>query len=123
MTLRRKIKYQTDYYRRVILTVARGLNVPEWFSTLAPRIVCIAVLVVFSLAYIWQVTSAAGSGYEMRDLQTKVEGLRADIQKLNVNLASNNALTNLQKRVNALNMTSVANITYIEPATAIVAKR
>ena len=123
MTLRRKIRYQTDYYKRVIQSVARGFVVPEWFSTLAPRVICIIVLVVFSFAYIWQVTSAAGSGYEMRDLQTKVENLRADIQKLDVDLASNNALTNLQKRVQTIRMTPVFSISYIESGAAVVAKR
>jgi hypothetical protein len=123
MTLRRKIRYQTDYYKRVMISIARGFIVPEWFSTLAPRVICIVVLVVFSLAYIWQVTSAAGSGYEMRDLQTKVENLRADIQKLDVNLASNNALTNLRKRVQMIQMAPIANIIYIESGATVVAKR
>jgi hypothetical protein len=123
MTLRRKIRYQTDYYKRVMLCIARGFVVPEWFSTLAPRVICIVVLVVFSFAYIWQVTSAAGSGYEMRDLQTKVENLRVDIQKLDVNLASNNALTNLRKRVQTIGMAPVTNIFYIESGATVVAKR
>lgn len=123
MTLRRKIRYRTDYYKRVILSITRGFIVPVWFSTLAPRVICIVALLTFSFAYIWQVTSAAGSGYEMRDLQTKVENLRADIQKLDVDMASNNALTNLRKRVQMIRMTPVVNIAYIESSATVVAKK
>ena len=49
--------------------------------------------------------------------------LRADIQKLDVNLASNNALTNLRKRIQTIQMAPVVNISYIEAGAAVVAKR
>lgn len=123
MILRRKIKYQVDYYKRMALSYCKCFSVPAWMYGKNARLAYAGIFGAILFAYICQVSVASGSGYEMRDLQKRVTALKTDIQKINVEMAKYNALPNLEKRVQNTGMVTVASINYIKSTETVVAKR
>lgn len=123
MTLKRKIRYQLDYYARLIKNFWRGSAVPAWLTGRAARGAYLMVLATVTVAYICQVNAAAESGYQMRDLQNKVDNLREEIQKLNVDVAAYNALPSLEKSLAETGMVKAENIIYLSAANLAVAKK
>jgi len=123
MILRRKIKYQVEYYKRCLLSYGKCFAVPAWLYGQKARYVYVGIFGALLFAYICQVSVASGSGYEMRDLQKQVTNLKGEIQKINVEVASYNALPNLEKRVQNTGMISVASIKYVKNTETAVAKR
>ncbi len=123
MILKRKIKYQVEHYKRWLIGYYRCLSVPAWIGGPKARFAYVGIFASLLVAFICQVSVASGSGYEMRDLQKKVSDLKSEIQKINVEVASFNALPNLEKRVQSSGMTSVSFIKYIKPVDIAVAKR
>ena len=123
MTLKRKVKYQLDYYLRLVRNVWRVSAVPAWLTCRAARGAYLVALAIISVAYICQVNAAAESGYQMRDLQNKVDSLREEIQKLDVEVASVNALPSLEKNLLSTNMVKADNIFYLSAANLAVAKK
>ena len=123
MTLKRKIKYQLDYYLRLVRNVWRGSAVPAWLTGRAARGAYLVALAIISVAYICQVNAAAESGYQMRDLQNKVDSLREEIQKLDVEVASVNALPSLERNLLSTNMVKAENIVYLSATNLAVAKK
>ncbi|MCX6782101.1 MAG: hypothetical protein NTW66_03220 [Candidatus Magasanikbacteria bacterium] len=123
MILKRKIKYQIEHYKRLLLGYCRCLSIPAWIYGYKARLAYAGVFASLLLAYICQVSVASGSGYEVNDLQKRVADLKSEIQKINVEVASLNALPNLEKRVQTSGMIAVASIKYVKPADIAVAKK
>ncbi|MDD2757771.1 MAG: hypothetical protein PHD72_00135 [Patescibacteria group bacterium] len=123
MSWKRRVKYQFDYYRRRALGVFGYAALPDYFTGRTARIVYITILVATSLIYICQTSLAAGSGYEMRDLQNKVNTLQEDIQKIEVEIAENTSMAKLETRLAELNMVAISDIKYISAVETAVAKK
>ncbi len=123
MTLTRRIKYQLEHSRRQIQLIWRGYGMPKWLVGNAARVSYLSLLGVLLVIYVCQVSSAAGIGYEMRDLQRNNETLRQEIRQISVEVATYNALPNLEKRISTSGLSRVSNITYMSAVDSIVAKR
>lgn len=123
MIFRRKIRYQLEYYKRLLWGYCRCVSAPAWIHGKMARYAYLTLLVCLCFGYICQVSVASGSGYKMRDLQKQVNGLKSEIQKINVEVAGYNAMPNLEQRVAKSGMVAVANIKYISSADISVAKR
>lgn len=123
MSWKRRVKYQFDYYRRRALGVFGYAALPDYLTGKTARVIYVVLLAAASLAYVCQTSLAAGSGYEMRDLQKKVNTLQEDIQKINVQIAENSSMPSLEKRLAELNMVAVSDIRYISSAETAVAKK
>lgn len=114
MFLKRRIKYQFQGYKRMILYKLRFFVLPIWMTGAFARVAYSAVFILIIVGYIGQIVSSSGSGYEMRDLQKNVAILRVEIQKLNVKTTEYKAITNLNERVESFGMVAVNNIIHIK---------
>jgi hypothetical protein len=123
MSWRRKIQYQLENYRRVSLGVFNCAALPSCLTGKTARIICLIILAAGSVGYICQTSAAAGSGYEMNELQNKVEAMEEEIQKIDVQIAEFSSMPSLEKRLARMNMVSVASIKYIRPTGPAFAKK
>lgn len=123
MSLRRRIKYQLGYYYRFLASVGSCLTPPAWLTGRGMRIMCLCLLAAASILYIGEISRAAGSGYEMKSLQKQVSTLQEEIQKIDVDIASQNSMSSLEKRLQETDMVSVTNIKHIVISGSEVAKQ
>lgn len=113
MFLRRRIKYQLGYYYKILISVGRCLTPPWWLIGKGVRVICLCVLIAVAVLYVAEISRAAGSGYEMKILQKQVSELRTKIQKIDVEIASQNSMSNLVKRLQETDLVTVKNIKYV----------
>lgn len=123
MTFNRRIRYRLDNYKRLVVSAWRGDGFPAWMSGRTARFAYLITFGILLITYVCQVSSAAGIGYEMRDLQRKNELLHQEIRQLNVEVATFNALPNLEARIPAERLLRVSNIIYMSAADSVVAKK
>jgi hypothetical protein len=123
MTLKRKLKYKAGYYRRCFQALMQGEVIPAWLRGRTARVVYLSILTLFLVAYVREVSSAATSGYEMRDLQNQVSALNEEIRGLNVQVAADTSLPTLQKRLADSGLTRANSITYLNSVASVVAKK
>lgn len=123
MTIVRRIKYQSQSFWRQVALLYRGYGVPSWLTGPTARFSYLFLLAAFVVIYVCQVSSAAGIGYEMRDLQRNNDALRQEIRQLNVGVATYNALPNLEKRISYSGLSNTADIIYMKSIDSIVAKK
>lgn len=123
MTFKRKIKYQINYFRRYVENITKGGAIPEWLKGRVARGIYLGILMILVFAYVREVSSAAASGYEMRDLQNRVSVLQEEIRGLDVQVAAGNSLPTLEKRIEGSGLTRVDNITYLNVVGSVVAKK
>jgi len=123
MKFTRKIRYQFDNYKRVIKNLFDYSRLPSWLTGRISRCSMLVVLVMCSVCYVMQIACATSSGYEMRDLQKKVNLLNEEINKINIEAVSYGSLINLEKRVQESNMSRVSNIVYVTAPDVMFAKK
>ena len=112
-----------NYVRRYVESITRGGAIPEWLKGRAARGIYLGILVLLVFAYVREVSAAATSGYEMRDLQNKVASLNEEIRGLDVQVAAANSLPVLEKRIANSGLTRADNITYMSAVGSVVAKK
>ncbi len=81
-------------------------------------------LVVGSLfCYLGQVNSIASKGFVLRDLEREAQSLKAENEKLAVNLVEMRSMNSLKDRVENLGMVSVGQIIYLDGGETVVVRR
>jgi hypothetical protein len=79
-------------------------------------------IVMFALLYVWQINVAAGSGFEMSELQTRIDNLRIANQQLEYRAAENRAMYSVSRKVSILGMVRPDEVSYVSveaPAVAL----
>ncbi len=87
-----------------------------WFNI----IVFIMVLVV-GLLYIFQVNHSVTKGYEIRDLETKIQDLRVETQDLEIKVAENRSMAAVDEKVKMLGMVRAETPDYVNAGPPTVA--
>ena len=123
MSLRRRIKYQLGYYYRFLVSVGSCLTPPAWLVGRGVRVFCLSLLAMASILYVGEISRAAASGYEMKSLQKQVSSLQEEIQKIDVDIASQNSMSSLEKRLQDTDMVLVKNVQHIVISGSEVAKQ
>jgi hypothetical protein len=123
MRFGKKIKYQIENYKRAFSDIFNYSRLPEWLTGRCSRCLMLGALIFCSACYVFQITSASSSGYQMKDLQKNVNILREEINKTNIEAVSYGSLTNLEKRIKELNMNKVNSIVYISAPDVMFAKK
>jgi len=73
--------------------------------------------------YVVQVNSAASRGFELRDVEKRVETLRSDVMGLEDTVATLSSVQALNERAIALGFVPVQGIEYVNPAGKTTAMR
>ncbi|MBI2485245.1 hypothetical protein HYW18_03810 [Candidatus Uhrbacteria bacterium] len=76
---------------------------------------------VLGILYVSTVNVAAQMGYEMKDLQTRVDELAIANQQLEYRAADNRAMYNVARRVSILGMVRPESVSYVPATTPAVA--
>ncbi|MBI5022925.1 MAG: hypothetical protein HZC05_02035 [Candidatus Magasanikbacteria bacterium] len=87
------------------------------------RGIIFSFLIIFSLAYFWQVTSLSMKGFQIKDLDKQIQQLKKDSQKLELELTAEKSMMNVDERVKGLNLVEVKNVEYLNVASPAVALR
>ncbi len=118
MSLKRQIQFK---YKNFI-TSLRAISLPKWVTSKSTRVILSLTIISFGIAYVLNTTSSATSGYEMNKLEKQVEALEIEVQKLQVEVASNSSIGNIQTRLTKLNMVEATGIKYFTLKNTAVAK-
>ncbi len=87
------------------------------------RTIIFSFLIVFSLAYFWQVTSLSIKGFQIKDLDKQIKQLKKDSQKLELEITVEKSMMNVDERVKGLNLVAVQNVEYLNVVSPTVALR
>lgn len=78
------------------------------FGILAAAAACL-------LAYLWQVNAVSSKGFQIKSLEKQINGLKIELQQMELSLASEQAINKINGRVANLNMVKVDKVEYIRP--------
>lgn len=118
MSIKRQIQFK---YQNLVHSL-RTMRLPEWVDSKGLRVGLLAIIFLFSAAYIINTTSSATSGYQMRELEKKTEALENEVQKLQVEIADNSSMNSIQSRLAKLNMVDASGVKYLTVKNTAVAK-
>lgn len=119
MSLKRFAKHKLQNLTNYVDSLA----LPAWVSGFKIRFGLIGLTVLLGVIYVGQISVAARSGYQMRDLEGQVSLLEADIQKLEVEIADYSSMSNIEQRLKDSGMVAVGKIKYFNTVDTVVAKR
>lgn len=87
------------------------------------RAIIFSFLVIFSLAYFWQVTSLSIKGFQIKNLDKQIQQLKKDNQKLELEITVEEAMMNVDARIKSLNLVAVQKVEYLNAVSPVVALR
>lgn len=116
------IKRQIQSKYRNLVHALETISVPQWLTSRTTRVSLLAVIFLFSIAYIVNTTSSATSGYQMHELEKKMSLLEVEVQKLQVEIADNSSMSSISSRLVKLNMAEVGSVKYLTIKNTPVAK-
>lgn len=87
------------------------------------RAVFFSFLVIFSLAYFWQITSLSIKGFQIKNLDKQIQQLKKDSQKLELEITAEKSMLNIDERVKGLNLVAVQKVEYLNVVSPVVALR
>lgn len=87
------------------------------------RAIIFSFLIIFSLAYFWQVTSLSIKGFQIKDLDKQIQQLKKDSQKMELEITVEKSMMNVDERVKGLNLVAVQNVEYLNVMSPAVALR
>ncbi len=100
--VRRKITLTTEGSRRSVMMLA-------------------AVLLSLGVVYLWQVNAVAAIGYEMRDLEARVQTLQKENKKLELAVTEKQSTAHVMKRLEELAMVPAGVVSYVQATSVDVA--
>ena len=86
-------------------------------------VVIVSLTFVVTGAYLIQINLTATKGYEIKDLESKLNKLQADNKKLNLTYIELQSMANILEQVPKLNLVATENMEIITPAGSVVALR
>ncbi len=82
-----------------------------------------AVIIIFGLAYVWQINNTATLGYQMKDLEYKASELATSTHGLRVKIAEVQSTARVLERLEGTGMVPVGNVAYLSALSSEVALR
>jgi len=116
-----KRRFENQYHR--IISSASNISIPSWMLNGVFRMSMIVLVAIAGVGYISKISTLATGGYQLRDLENQVATLNVDIQKTQVDIASNSSLTNIESRLSKIKMVQASDIKYFNVLTSEMAKR
>jgi hypothetical protein len=72
------------------------------------------LLVLFGVLYLYQVNNIAIRGYEVRDIENRIQDLQKENQKLKIQEVESKSMYNIEKATEDLNLVNSSNVSYVE---------
>ncbi len=109
--------YSTLPYRR---DTRRGWQ--RLADTIGFRIAISTVVLLLSFWYVAQTNAVSAKGFALRDLEKKLAELQTETRRLDVALAEQQSIRNLEARLQQVNLVPVGQVEYA-PGTTLAANR
>ncbi len=122
MSLQRQLRSQ---YGQVI-HFFNALTLPAWMTGGGMRAGLLVILIVSSVAYVLKTSSSVALGYQIKGLETTIETLALEQQKMAVEVASYRSMASIEARLAELQMVPVATIKHLGSSAAtdvVIAKK
>jgi len=103
----------TNYQQKQKTLRDKKLAIKKLLLSTAFRISLIVLILILGVVYLLQTTFLSTKGYEITELDKKIENLEQENQKLEFEIASNSSMKNIQERLQNSNMVAVNNVEYI----------
>jgi cell division protein FtsL len=91
-------------------------------NTTRVRVVCLALIGVLLLTYLWLVNSAATSGFYLSDLETKRVALDDEYKKLQVEQTALRSLDHIQEESQNMKMVASSKVQYMQDSSVALGK-
>ncbi|MDO8668843.1 MAG: hypothetical protein Q7K65_00935 [Candidatus Buchananbacteria bacterium] len=104
--------------KRNILKMLLSLVTPKKLS-----LVIVSLTFVITGAYLMQINLTATKGYEIKDLESRLNQLQEENKKLNLSYVELQSMANILEQVPKLNLVATENIEILTPAGSVVALR
>ena len=102
---------------------AKKIEGQKWFFSTTCRFTLLAVCAIFCVLYVVQLSSASTQGYVMRDLESQIQKLEQDNQKLAYDIANQRSIKKIAERLQTTNLVVADNIKYVTLPGSAVAVR
>ncbi len=119
MSLKRRLENQCQQFAFAI----KSIDLPVWFNHSLVKAGLLSVTILFGVLYLLQTSTTATGGYEIRNLENKTDALSDEIQRVEIAVAEEGSMPNIQKRLSSVNMVAVENIKFVAPVGGAVALR
>lgn len=84
--------------------------------------VLIASILISGAFYLYQVNDLATKGYEIRDIENRIQNLDKENKKMQIKEVELRSMYNIEKSSQELNLVNPANITYLEMESSVAMK-
>ena len=101
----------------------KRMAIRQWLLGTTFRAILVTVIALFGVLYVVQTSSASSTGYDMRDLESKIQALENDNQRLEFEIATNRSMQSIQTRLASMNMVNADNVEYTTLVGTAVAMR
>lgn len=89
-----------------------------------PVFTAAAVIMIFAFGafYLYQVNDLATKGYEIRDIENRIQVLEKESKKMKIKEVELRSMYNIEKSTQELNLVSPKNVTYVEMDSSVAMK-
>jgi cell division protein FtsL len=103
--------------------VQRRQKWQKFYSMSTLNLVAMALILVMGALYLVQVNRATTKGYQIRDLEKKIQAVEDSNRKIELEVAELQSLDSIEERIDKLGMVPVDHIDYVKTPGATVALR
>ncbi|MFH1286226.1 MAG: hypothetical protein ABII02_00555 [Candidatus Magasanikbacteria bacterium] len=97
----------------------KKMAMKKWVVSAAFRTSLIVCIVVFGVLYLFQTNAVSSRGYELSDLESQIESLEKETQKLEVEISKYRSMESIQERLEGMEMVVAGNIDYVAQRSAV----
>lgn len=94
--------------------VLESFTLPAWVWNGLTKGIVASLIVVVGLGYLFQINNLSTSGYIVNTLEKEVAAVNDETEKLASQVAEEQSLTSVQKRLQGIAMVKATDIRYIE---------
>lgn len=117
------VQSRLRYHYRNMLRLWMGWRLPSFVDRAAVKVLLIVLVVVMGGAYIVKTNEVSTTGYQIHTLEKQIAALTEDTQKVEIQIASLQAMPNINRRLGDLQMVQPESVTYAKNVGGLVAKR
>ena len=113
----------TKYKNKQQTRRERRLAVKRWLVSTTFRVGLLAVMGVFGVLYVIQMSSVSTKGFIISDLQKEMQTLENETRALDVEIAKHRSMASIQARLKDMDLVAANYVEYITQVGSVVARR
>lgn len=110
------IKQHVVYRYETLLDYVGALALPAWLFDIRTKVVLVALVPALALGYLIQINNVSTSGYVIHTLEKEVSVMSRETVNLQTQVAEQQSMVSIQKRLPELSMTKAEKMRFLSPA-------